>query len=772
MKRYPVMMLMLALWASLLALFTMQATWAQDPLDTAFKDVAAYKFGSSRESLTVVADAVRDSQANPDRRKALVAKLVAILGSDATLEGKDFACRQLSIAGGDEAVPALTALLTAADTSNMARYALERIPGPAADKALIGALKTTSGLVQVGIINSLGQRRAEAAVKPLAQLAKTDDAAAAEPACAALAKIASPDAVKALDAAKKPAASPSHAAWAQAWLAAADNVAARDKKDAAKMFAQLAGPAEPQQIRVAAFVGKVNALGAGAMPDVLDAMKSADLAMQRASSIFVRKLEGADATAAFAGLIASLPADGQILLLAALSDRADPAALPAAIEAAASADAAVRAAAFAAMAKLGNASVIPVLLKAAAAGEKPEQQAARLTLDSLKGADIDPAMAQAMASVDDAQKVEIARSLAARNATSAVPVLLASAGSGAEDVQKESFEALAELAAEPDLPALVDLLVKTKAETPRREAEKAVAAVAKRVPGEAKRSAAVLAALGSVKDAQAVASLYNTLALIGGDNGLAPLRDAVKNAKAEEKDAAIRALTSWPTASALDDALAIAKSTKDDTHRVLALRGLLRMLELKKDAPPNDAIEPLTVALKAAQSPDEKKMVIGGLANVSDAAAMKLVQPFLKDDSLKQEAALAAQKIFKGMCTASASANGGEASRAIDSNMESRWGSGEAQKPGQWFALDMGAQYTISAVALECAKDSLDYARGYQVFVSNDNRNMGSPVAEGKGAGASIKIDLKPTAGRYLKIVQTDTAENNWSINEMKIEFK
>jgi len=769
MKRYP--LVLLAVWASLLALAAMPA-WSQDALDAAFKDVAAYKFGASRESLTVVADAIRDSQANPDQRKALVAKLVALLGSDATIEGKDFACRQLSIAGGDEAVPALAKLLTSPDTSNMARYALERIPGPAADKALVDALKGTSGLVQVGIINSLGQRHAESAVKPLAQLAKSDDTAAAEAACAALAKIANPGAVKALDAAKKPAGSPSHAAWAQAWLAAADTVAARDKKDAAKMFARLANPAEPEQIRVAAFVGKVNALGAAALPEVLDAMKGADLAMQRASSIFVRSLEGAGATAAFAGLIGSLPADGQVLLLAALSDRADPAALPAAIEAAASPDVTVRTAAFAAMAKLGNASVVPVLVKAAAAGEKPEQEAARLTLDTLKGADIDPAMAEAMKSVDDAQKAELARSLAARGATSAVPVLLAAAGSAAEDVQKESFKALAELAAEANLPALVDLLVKTKADAPRREAEKAVAAVAKRIPDESKRAAAVLAVLGSVKDTQAVASLYNTLALIGDENGLAPLRDAVKNAKADEKDAAIRALTSWPTAAALDDALAIAKSTKNDTHRVLALRGLVRMLELKKDRPVKDSIKPLTIALKAAKNPDEKKMVIGGLANVSDPAAMKLVRPFLKDDALKQEAALAAQKIFKGMCTASASANSGEASEAIDSNMESRWSSGEAQKPGQWFALDMGAQYTISGVALECARDSRDYARGYQVFVSNDNQNWGNPVAEGKGAGISIKIDFKPTAGRYLKIVQTDTAENNWSINEMKIDFK
>jgi len=770
MKAYP--LVLVAMLASLLVVAAMPASFAQD-LDAAFKAVANYKFGESREPLTVVSDAIVDSQSKPEQRKALVGKLVALLKrDDVTYEGKDFACRQLSIAGGEEAVPALAALLTNEKTSNMARYALERIPGDAADKALLSAVGKTSGLARIGIVNSLGERRKPGAVNALAGLAKNNDAPTAEAAWAALAKIANADAVKALAAAKKSPSSPAHAKWAEAWLAAADNVAKSDKAAAAKMFAQLLKAGEPEQIRVAAFIGKVNATGADALPEVVAAVKGDDLAMQRAAAIFVRTIEVASATPTFAGLVDQLNADAQVLLLAALSDRGDSAALPAAVKAASSGDLAVRKAAYAAMSKLGDASVIPVLLKAAATGEREEQLASRLALDTLTGRDIDPSLANTMSKVDEAQQVEIARTLAVRGASSATPVLLWAAGNGSEAVKKEAFKSIGELAGAGELEPLVALLVGTDSEAARREAEKAVAAVAKKVD-EGKRADAVLAAIDSTKDKDAIASLYTTLSLIGEDKGLAPLRVSAQKTRSDLYDAAVRALAAWPTDAALPDVLEIAQKTKDETHRVLALRGLLRMLELNKVRPAGDSLTYLTGALKAAEGENEKKMVIGGLASVAAPKALELVKPFMKDEDLKLEATLAAQKIFKGMCKPSASANAGDAGRAIDSDMDSRWNAGEAQKPGQWFALDLGGAYTLSAITLDCAKVPSDYPRGYEVYVADSKDNWGSPVATGKGTKPVVKIDLPDAKGRYVKIVQTaNVDEHNWTINEIKFDFK
>ena len=58
------------------------------------------------------------------------------------------------------------------------------------------------------------------------------------------------------------------------------------------------------------------------------------------------------------------------------------------------------------------------------------------------------------------------------------------------------------------------------------------------------------------------------------------VRDGVKNRNDEIQDAAIRALAGWPNDAPLDDLKQLAKKAKSDTHKILALRGFLAMLEM------------------------------------------------------------------------------------------------------------------------------------------------------------------------------------------------
>ena len=63
-------------------------------------------------------------------RKELETRLAAVLDSGGSRAAKDYVCRKLMMIGTAESVPALAALLPDKDLSHMARYALERIPGP------------------------------------------------------------------------------------------------------------------------------------------------------------------------------------------------------------------------------------------------------------------------------------------------------------------------------------------------------------------------------------------------------------------------------------------------------------------------------------------------------------------------------------------------------------------------------------------------------------------------------------------------------------------
>ena len=744
-------------------------------LEQALKDVPAYEFGKSRESLTVVSDAVRDSQSSPDARKGLVKKLLDILKGKATLEGKQFVCRQLSIAGNEECVPILAPMLDAKDTSDMARYALERIPGEAADKALLAALgKAADAAIKIGLINSLGVRQCAAAVGPLGPLAANADPKVAEAAIAALGKIGGPEAIKELADAKAKVPAALHAAWVDAYLLCADKLrAAGDNEKAGKMCEEMSAAGEPDKIKVAAFRGRVAAAGDKGVSLVVDALAGDNAKLQAAATQFVREMPGKPATEAFAALLPKLAAPGQVLLLSALGDRADGAALAAVTGLAKSDNADVRVAALAAMGKVGDASCVPALAQAAAKAEKAERDATRNSLDILRGADVDAAMAAHMKGCEAPVRAELARSLAARNASSAVPALLETAKDADENVRAESFRALGILATAKELPALVDLLIGVQGDNARREAEKAVVTVAKGIPEENQRAAAVLAALPKAGDAAAKCSMMNVLGQIGDNSGLDALRDAANKGKDAVKDAAVRALAGWPNIQAIDDLMKIADKTKDDTHRMLALRGLVRLLDLPGDRKIEDTLKYYETALKAAESADEKKAVLSGLANVKNRAALALVAPLLANEELKQEAGLAAQKIRASGYKVSASVNNGEAVKAVDLNMESRWHSGAAQQAGMFYMVDQDASYEVSKIILDSSPSAADYPRGYQVFISDDQNNWGAPVAEGKGSGGVTEIAFTPKKGRYIKIVQTGSDEKAlWGINELKIESK
>jgi hypothetical protein len=106
--------------------------------------------------------------------------------------------------------------------------------------------------------------------------------------------------------------------------------------------------------------------------------------------------------------------------------------------------------------------------------------------------------------------------------------------------------------------------------------------------------------------------------------------------------------------------------------------------------------------------------------------------------------------------------------RAIDGMAATRWSSGVAQQDGQWFQVDMAAPQTFSQVVLDAGFSSEDYPRGYAVYVSNDGTNWDSPVATGSGSPFTI-ITFPTQTARYMRIVQTGTTGDWWSIYEMHV---
>src|SRR4030042_6907367 len=132
--------------------------------------VKTYDWGQSRVALTEITENIKKAHGNKAETEGIEKGRLGVLDSDAKQAGKQFACRQLSSIGTDQSVPTLAKMLTGEDASDMARYALERIPGAAADAALLDALPKAKGKPQIGIVNSLGQRKCRKAPGDLAGL--------------------------------------------------------------------------------------------------------------------------------------------------------------------------------------------------------------------------------------------------------------------------------------------------------------------------------------------------------------------------------------------------------------------------------------------------------------------------------------------------------------------------------------------------------------------------------------------------------------------------
>jgi Carbohydrate binding module (family 6)/F5/8 type C domain/Glycosyl hydrolase family 30 TIM-barrel domain/Glycosyl hydrolase family 30 beta sandwich domain len=117
--------------------------------------------------------------------------------------------------------------------------------------------------------------------------------------------------------------------------------------------------------------------------------------------------------------------------------------------------------------------------------------------------------------------------------------------------------------------------------------------------------------------------------------------------------------------------------------------------------------------------------------------------------------------------SATASPSSGSEGNAIDGNPGSRWTSGTGQAAGHWFRVDMGAPRTFDRIVLDSGTGN-DYARGFRVEVSNDAAAW-TTLASGPGTGQTTVISLPVSTARYVRIVQTGTAGNWWSIHELDV---
>ena len=625
------------------------AGFDKSEIDKKLAAIVSYKRGMSREPLIAAEELIRESENRPEQRKYIELQLAELL-SEATLECKSFICKQLWFIGTADSVPAIARLLTDEETVDMACYAMGQNPSPEAGEALRNALDRVGPRVQVRIINLLGDRRDAQSAKAMGKLVFGAQKQVAEAAVAALGKIGGAQARKILVEVRADLDVSEQLRFTatDAYLRCAEDLVAEGKsRQATVIYKELAGENEAALIRSAAIKGLADVGGPDAIPLVVTALRDKDRMVRTTAMGCVRTMAGEGVTELFAAELPKALPDERVLLIGALADRGDGAALPSITAAAESANTEVRKAALQAVGKLGNASNVEFLVQAATKGiSSEEKRAAVNSLKLLRGSGVDDAIVKSMQNSQPNVRSELIEVLFERNAVGAVAPLLKEASSSDSKVRRAAFKALGRLAGEKDLPSLIKLLAGLQGDSGRSQAERAVVAVSRKISDDSKRADVVLAVLRAEGRVPVRCSLLRVLGGIANSKALETLEAASKETDPAVRDTAVRALAKWPDATAAEALLEIFQNTQNQTHRLLALRGLVRLLALPAgDRRVQKTLEMYRQAISGARNPDEKKLVLSGLANVSDPKALAMVQPFLQAEAVRAEAAMASIKI-------------------------------------------------------------------------------------------------------------------------------
>ncbi|MBL8226927.1 MAG: HEAT repeat domain-containing protein [Bryobacterales bacterium] len=605
-------------------------TFAQDA-DALLARVARHEEAQGRQALIELEQWVRSKPAAEVEKR-----FIAFLRGTATVSGKAAVCRHLSVMGTSASVPALAQLLSSEETVEMARYALERIPGEVPVDALRAALLKAPLKSRTGIINSLGVRRDTKAVPMLAKLASGVDSAIGGSAISALGRIASNDAIAALQSLRAKGS----VTATQALLVAAETLRSP------AIYRDLFTASAPAPVRVAALRGLASTEPQQAVARYAAALEDRDANVQAAAISGLGAIVSSDAEKALLAAMPKFDAQARARAIAALSMRANPPAT-AITKALEDVEPAVRASVLEALSRVSEPAAVPRLATLAASGSETDRAAARLALERMPGVTVDRAILTSINNAEPAVKIELVRVCGLRGIAEAADILLASASSSDRALRREALRALRESAGQAQIAPMLELLTSARQEADRREVERAVASALRRSPPAA--GATVLSAYRAATAGNARASLLQILGQAGSKDALPVLMQALNDPSPDIVRAAILALTEWPEELPLTSLLVFAARTQNAAHQTLALRGVLKLLDLPTARSASDTVSMLEQIIKLAQQPDEKKAVLSLLPRVPSASGLKLAESAMADPALAEEAKIAVQRLKRAL---------------------------------------------------------------------------------------------------------------------------
>jgi HEAT repeat protein len=601
-------------------------------------------------ALVVLPIGLANAEETPAERQD---KLIAVLESpDAPPQDKAITCKHLARFGDADAVGALAALLTDEQLAAWARIALEAIPDPAADAALREAASRLEGRLLVGVLNSIGMRRDAQALDLLAGKLTDADAEVAASAAVALGRIGDAAAARVLvEFLNGPAMSDAppavRAAVAEGCILCAEQSdRSGDTAAAIELFDAVRNADVPLQRVLEATRGAILARKADGIAPLLELLRSDERAWFALGLWVARELPGNEATAALVAELERLEPEREALVMLALMDREDRPPVSLLVQAAENGAKTVRITAIRAMRQQGDVSCVPVLLAAASEADADVADAATETLQELPGDNVNADLAARLATAKGQTRLALIELAGWRGIADAVPQLLQAADDPDNSIRAAAFKSLGDTIDFAGLPWLIERTVRARTAEARETAGDALKAAAGRMP-DRDACAAKLAAAMSQAATPAQRKLLEALGAVGGTRALQAIEEASKSADAAVQGAAAQQLGDWMTPDAAPALLRMAQQAANDSLKVRALRGYLRIAR-QFVVPDNERLAMYHAAMAAALRDEERQLALDVLIRIPapgtlNEATGRLAEPALRDAAANAAVAIAAK---------------------------------------------------------------------------------------------------------------------------------
>jgi HEAT repeat protein len=581
-------------------------------------------------------------------RAALARGICDALGTTDDTELRTFFVNRLQEVGHDDVVPTLAPLLSDEKLAPHAAAALERIASPAAVEGLKKALPNAAGPSRVALVKSLGALRVADAAAEIRKSASDDDKSLRMAALWSLANIGDPAARELLGQAEKNTTSAYELANIRAWaLLLIQRIAEGGKTQEAASYAiALLDETYPANVRSAAAALLARIEGEASLGTLLALAGKGDSQVRAAALQAAAAIPGEKVAAALTTRMASEERpELRAALLDALAARRDPSAAAVSAASVRDKDPSVRLAALRAVAALKVELLEPALMDRILTDTDPTvSKAAVEMLSRVPGESPLQRAAEALEKAPPKAKVALLEMLAGRAAKSHRQAVLNRATDEDAGVRLAALRAMEKLATDADAAAL--LARATEASDPGEEsaALRAAVAAASQSGDNDRRLDPFLAALDKAK-APKRGAIERSLAKLGGKRAFDAVLADLKSTDANTKAGALEALAEWQDAAAVAPLLEVAKTDKDTNRQITAVRGVAQVLKAATSMPPADKAAAYAEAMSAARRPEDKKALLGALANERGRAFFDIAAAAHDDPALKAEAALAVIKI-------------------------------------------------------------------------------------------------------------------------------